>query len=90
MAVNILSATCQSASGSVTDGTTSVTRCYFQGADGTQYAAATINNDDPLPTQWNATDFAAKPTPATYTLFAMGNTDPPLHPSGEADGIVCA
>ena len=90
MAVNILSATCQSGSGNLTDGTTSVTSCYFQRVDGTQYAAATINNNDSVPGQRNATDFATKPTPATYKMFAMGNTDLPQHPSGEADGIVCA
>jgi hypothetical protein len=90
MAANILNATCQSGSGNVTDATSRVTSCYFQGVDGMQYAAATINNDDPVPGQWNATDFAPKPTPATYKMFAMGNTDLPLHPSGEADGVVCA
>jgi hypothetical protein len=88
MAVNILNASCESASGNVTDGTTRVMSCYFQRVDGTQYAVATINNNDPG--QWNATDFAPKPTPATYKMFAMGNTDLPQQPSAEADGIVCA
>jgi hypothetical protein len=90
MSVDIANATSQSASGFVTQPTKVVISCYFQGGDGRQYPATTINNNDPVPGQWYATDFATKPRQASYTLYAMGNDDPPQHPSGEVDGVFCA
>jgi hypothetical protein len=64
---------CTFASGSFDCPTTEVISCYFQGLDGTQYPAATISNNDPCPGEWNATDFADKPTQAVYYIVAVGD-----------------
>ena len=83
--VSIDNATCTSASGSFDCPTTEVISCYFQGVDGTQYPAATINNNDPCPGEWNATDFADKPTQAVYIIFAVGDDGD----AAESGPIVC-
>ena len=74
MSVSITTVTCTSASGSFVDPTTAVTDCYFQGQDGSKFHAVTINNNDPGTGDWNATNFASKPSPASYNVFAVGDS----------------
>ena len=87
MSVHFDSVTCTSVSGTFDGDTGAVVSCYFEPVGGGPHYAGVVSNNDPVPGAWTAADFAAKPSQASYNLFAAGDDDP-QHPT-EADPISC-
>jgi hypothetical protein len=65
---------CVTASGTFSAPTNVVTQCYLEDEHtGTKYYANTINNNNPGPGMWNATNFPTGMPSSLYDLYAKGD-----------------